>query len=135
MPVEQLYLPTSDDPRISRLTQLLSEDPADRSTLTQWAKRLATSERTLGRLMERETGLSFRRWRQQLHLLVALRELANGETVQQVAARLGYDSVNAFITMFKKLTGQTPGRYFGGAMNPLPLVTQEGLVPVKDTDS
>ncbi|AWH18415.1 AraC family transcriptional regulator [Stenotrophomonas sp. ZAC14D2_NAIMI4_7] len=132
MPVEQLYLPTSNDPRIRQLTQLLSEDPADRSTLTQWAKRLATSERTLGRLMERETGLSFRRWRQQLHLLVALRQLAGGENVQQVAARLGYDSVNAFITMFKKLTGQTPGRYFSGVQASSTLGSRVSVVAIED---
>jgi AraC-like DNA-binding protein len=32
--------------------------------------------------------------------------------VQQVAGNLGYDSVTAFITMFKKSTGQPPGKYF-----------------------
>ena len=31
------------------------------------------SERSLARLVQKETGLSFGRWRQQLHLLVALR--------------------------------------------------------------
>lgn len=129
MPVERLHLPTSDDQRIRKLAQLLSDDPADRSTLTEWSKRLATSERTLGRLMERETGLTFSRWRQQLHLIVALRHLAGGEPVQQVAGRLGYDSVNAFITMFKKLTGQTPGRYFSSTSTFPQAPSKEG--PVK----
>ncbi|HGY6552652.1 TPA: AraC family transcriptional regulator, partial [Escherichia coli] len=30
---------------------------------------------------------------------------------QKVAHTLGYDSTTAFITMFKKGLGQTPGRY------------------------
>jgi AraC-like DNA-binding protein len=69
------------------------------------------SERSLARLVMTETGLSFGRWRQQFHLLTALRELAGGASVQLVSERLGYESVTAFITMFKKAMGQTPGRY------------------------
>ncbi len=75
-------------------------------------KRLALSERSLARLMLRETGLTFGRWRQQLQLIIALRELASGVSVQNVAANLGYESVNAFITMFKKTMGSTPAHYF-----------------------
>lgn len=52
------------------------------------------------------------RWRQQLHLIVALRQLAAGTSVQQVAGNLGYDSVTAFITMFKKALGHSPTQYF-----------------------
>lgn len=70
------------------------------------------SERSLARLVATETGLSFGRWRQQLHLIVALRELASGATVQNVSDKLGYESVTAFITMFKKALGSTPGKYF-----------------------
>ncbi len=80
--------------------------PDDRSTLPVWAKRLALSERSLARLMRRETGLTFGRWRQQLHLIIALQELASGVSVQNVAAKLGYESVNAFITLFKKRWGR-----------------------------
>lgn len=80
--------------------------------IVAWAKRLALSERSLARLMLRETGLTFGRWRQQLHLIIALRELASGVSVQNVAANLGYESVNAFIIMFKKMMGSTPAHYF-----------------------
>ncbi len=111
MPVERLHLPTSSEPRIRRIADALIRDPADRSTLPEWARRVALSERSLARLMRRETGLSFGRWRQQLQLLVALRELAAGATVQQVSAALGYESVTAFIVMFKKALGQPPAKY------------------------
>ncbi|HCK0917745.1 TPA: AraC family transcriptional regulator, partial [Klebsiella michiganensis] len=50
----------------------------------------------------------------QLHLIIALRELASGVSVQNVAANLGYESVNAFITMFRKTMGSTPAHYFAG---------------------
>ncbi|SDV46313.1 AraC family transcriptional regulator [Chitinasiproducens palmae] len=111
-PVEQLHLPTSGHPNIRRIADALAADPADRTTLAEWAERSAMSGRSLARLVERETGLTFGRWRQQLHLIVALRQLAAGATVQQVAGHLGYDSVTAFITMFKKALGQPPAQYF-----------------------
>lgn len=112
MPREHFNLPISSDPKIRTIADALTIEPSDRSTLGDWAKRVAMSERSLARLMVRETGLTFGRWRQQLHLVVALRELANGAGVQTVADKLGYESVNAFITMFKKALGSTPAQYF-----------------------
>ncbi len=112
MPAEHLSLPVSHHPKVRALAAALSADPADRSTISQWAVRLALGERTLTRLIERETGLSFGRWRQQLHLLIAIRELAAGAPVQRVSETLGYESVTAFITMFKKALGLSPTRYF-----------------------
>ena len=111
MPRERFNLPVSANARLRTIADALTRDPADRSTLGEWARRVAMSERSLARLMVQETGLTFGRWRQQLHVLVALRELAAGAAVQNVAAVLGYDSVNAFITMFKKEMGSTPAQY------------------------
>jgi AraC-like DNA-binding protein len=111
MPVQELHLPLSSEPRLKRIAAVLAKDPSDRSTLAEWAGRVALSESSLARLVVRETGLSFGRWRQQLHLIVALRELTSGASVQQVSADLGYDSVAAFITMFKKALGKPPARY------------------------
>jgi len=111
-PVQQLHLPISDHPKIRHMADALGRDPSDRTSLAQWGERLAMSERSLARLVAHETGLTFGRWRQQLHILIALRQLSEGATVQQVAGNLGYDSVTAFITMFKKALGQPPGRYF-----------------------
>ncbi|EMR6904655.1 TPA: helix-turn-helix transcriptional regulator [Serratia marcescens] len=111
-PVTALYLPVSDHPKIRHIADVLFADPGDRTTLQQWANRLATSERSLSRLVQSATGMSFGRWRQQLHLMIALRQLADGQSVQNVAGALGYDSVSAFITMFKKALGKSPTQYF-----------------------
>lgn len=110
--VQELHLPVSDHPKIRHISDALFSDPGDRTTLRQWAARLATSERTLARLVESATGMSFGRWRQQLHLMIALKHLAEGHSVQNVAGTLGYDSVSAFITMFKKALGKSPTQYF-----------------------
>lgn len=112
MPRERFNLPVSSHPKIRAMADALTVRPSDRSTLSQWAQRVAMSERSLARLMVRETGLTFGRWRQQLYLVIALRDLAGGAPVQTVAAELGYESVNAFITMFKKALGATPAQYF-----------------------
>jgi AraC-like DNA-binding protein len=111
MAVQRLHLPLSPEPRLQRIAAKLAEDPADRSTQAEWADRVALSESSLARLIVKETGLTFGRWRQQLHLIVAIRELASGASVQQVSADLGYESVTAFITMFKKALGKPPAKY------------------------
>ncbi|OZI19192.1 AraC family transcriptional regulator [Bordetella genomosp. 9] len=112
MPVERLHLPVSDEPRMRRIATMLADNPADRRTLAEWAHLVAMSERSLARLARQETGMTFGRWRQQLHLIVAMRQLAAGQSVQRVAEELGYESVTAFITMFKKSVGKPPAKYF-----------------------
>jgi len=111
-PVEALHLPVSDHPKIRNMAEALFNDPDDRRTLKQWAAHLVTSERSLARLIKEATGMSFGHWRQQLHLMIALSHLAEGQSVQRVAGTLGYDSVSAFITMFRKALGKSPTQYF-----------------------
>ena len=112
MPAEHLHLPLSDHPRLRDIASALNADPSDRSTVAQWGKRVAMSERTLARLVQQEVGMSFGRWRRQLHIILALQRLSAGVSVQRTADDLGYESVSAFITMFKKTLGKTPARYF-----------------------
>lgn len=112
MPIQGLELPVSNHPKIAAITAALTAEPSDRRTLVDWAAHVAMSDRSLKRLMVQETGLTFGRWRRQLHLVIALRELASGATVQRVSSDLGYESATAFIVMFKKALGTTPTRYF-----------------------
>ncbi|MFT8990419.1 MAG: helix-turn-helix transcriptional regulator [Gluconobacter albidus] len=113
MPKQGLELPISSHPKIAMIAAALTAEPSDRRTLGEWAVHVAMSERSLKRLMVQETGLTFGRWRRQLHLVIALRELASGATVQRVSSDLGYESATAFIVMFKKALGTTPTRYLG----------------------
>ena len=68
--------------------------------------------RTAQRLFRKEMNMSFGKWRQQLRLIVALEKLAAGEKITNVALDVGYNSVPAFSTMFKKVFSITPKRYF-----------------------
>jgi AraC-like DNA-binding protein len=112
MPVENLHLPISSDRKLQRIADALTAAPADRRAVEEWGKYVAMSGRSLARLIMKETGMTFGQWRQQLHLIVALHHLSEGASVQQVSSDIGYESVTAFITMFKKALGTTPARYF-----------------------
>jgi AraC-like DNA-binding protein len=62
--------------------------------------------------------MSFGRWRQQLSVILAVRWLAGGTSIQRVAADLGYESVPSFVTMFRKALGTSPGRYMAERHSP-----------------
>ncbi|WCM25961.1 helix-turn-helix transcriptional regulator [Sphingomonas sp. QA11] len=110
-PIEHLHLPMPVDPRLRRIVDQIIASPADHRTIHLWAARSGLSERTLGRLISRETGLSFGRWQRQLGVMLAVKWLAGGASIQNVAADLGYESVPSFMNMFKKTLGTSPGRY------------------------
>jgi AraC-like DNA-binding protein/mannose-6-phosphate isomerase-like protein (cupin superfamily) len=110
--VAPLHLPLPADPRSARVTRALRLEPGDPRTLAAFGRAAGASPRTLARLFQRETGMGFRAWRQQLRLLRALERLAAGEPVTRVALDLGYASPSAFGAMFRRTLGVSPGRYF-----------------------
>jgi AraC-like DNA-binding protein/mannose-6-phosphate isomerase-like protein (cupin superfamily) len=112
LPTIPLQLPWPSDERAQRAAALVREHLDDPGSTRQIARRVTLSVRTLERLFQRETGLSFGKWRQQLRLLHALRLLAAGRPVTTVALEVGYESASAFIVMFKRTLGVTPHRYF-----------------------
>jgi len=112
--VAPLDLSTPKDPRLERIYRAFTVNPADNRTLGDWGNKVGATSRTLTRLFRSETGMNFRQWRQQVRILEALRRLGNEEPVTSVALDMGYDSPSAFINMFKKALGKTPGQYFNG---------------------
>ncbi len=110
--VKPLSLAIPKEPRLYKIYRGLSENPGDKRTLNQWGKQVGATRRTLTRLFHSEVGMSFGQWRQQIRILESLRRLALNEPVISVAIDLGYDSPSAFISMFKKALGKTPGQYF-----------------------
>jgi AraC-like DNA-binding protein len=110
-PVERLHLPMPADGRLRRIAQSMMAEPADHGTMRSWAAQAGLSERSLARLLARETGMSFGRWRRQLLIMLALEWMGEGASIQQAATDLGYDSAGGFVTMFRKTLGVSPGRY------------------------
>jgi AraC-like DNA-binding protein/mannose-6-phosphate isomerase-like protein (cupin superfamily) len=110
-----LSLPLAADKRVRQLCEALLAHPADERSLEAWAPRVGASARTLARLFVSETGLTFAEWRRQMRLLEAIDRLGKGQTVTRVALDLGYESPSAFIAMFRRTLGASPGKYFKNA--------------------
>ena len=107
---QPMQLPSCRDPRLQRVTEALTANPADPRGLGAHAEAAGASERTLARLFRRETGMSFLQWRRQLRLTEGLARLAQGDTPPRAAAAVGYASGPAFGAAYRAAFGTTPGR-------------------------
>ena len=122
-PEQPLHLPEPRDERLRALTHLVEQEMEDPATLEQLGRRIGAGERTLSRLFQQTTGMSFRQWRIQLRIHRALLLLTDGLSVVDTATACGWANTSAFIDAFTALVGQTPGRYqrsLRGASSPLP---------------
>jgi len=106
-----IQLPLPRDPRARKLVDQLFANPSDQRPLNGLCSGSGASKRTIQRLFIEETGMSFSKWRQRLRLISAMQRLAAGEAVTTVALESGYNSASAFVAMFRKQLGMTPGRY------------------------
>ncbi len=111
LPQRPLGLPFPADPRLQKLCRDFVNLPSSRVTIDEWAGEMAMSRRSFTRHFQRETGLSLSVWRQQACLFAAVPRLSEGEPVTSVALDLGYDSVSAFTTMFRRMLGVSPRHY------------------------
>ncbi|MFI9235297.1 AraC family transcriptional regulator [Streptomyces sp. NPDC053079] len=110
-PQQPVHLPAPADPRLAAVCDLLHHDPADPRPLAALAVAAGAGERTLSRLFGRELGMTFPQWRTQLRLYHALRMLADDVPVTTVAHRCGWASASAFIDVFHRAFGYTPGTH------------------------
>lgn len=110
-PVQESYLPGSQDKFLAPVLQALEAHPGDNTTLAEWATRVFTTERTLARRCRQDLHMSFSEWRQRLRFLHAVAQLGQGKSVQAIAHDLGYSSASALIVMFQHQAGTTPDRY------------------------
>ena len=115
-PIASLKLPLPSDPRLSRVTQSLMDNPADSRDLDDFAKEVGASKRTLVRLFPGQTGMTFSEWRQQRRLSYALELLLTGASITSIALETGYDNTSAFIAMFRRCLGTTPMQYLKTSM-------------------
>ncbi|MEV4759538.1 helix-turn-helix transcriptional regulator [Micromonospora sp. NPDC049559] len=110
-PQQPVRLPTPTDPRLAAVCAIVHDNPAETRTLAALAAATGTSDRTLSRLLHAEFGMTFPQWRTQSRLYHALRMLAENTPVTTVAHRCGWSSTSAFIDVFRRSFGYTPGRY------------------------
>ncbi|MEU7060283.1 helix-turn-helix transcriptional regulator [Streptomyces sp. NPDC046197] len=108
-PQQPLHLPAPTTPRLRALCDILQADPADNRTLAALGRQAGVSDRTLSRLFQAEFGMTFSQWRTQLRLYHALVLLAEDTPVTAVAHLCGWSSASAFIDVFRRAFGYTPG--------------------------
>jgi len=110
--VVPLHLPFPDDTRLRKICLAIADDPSDSSPVEQWAARVGVTAKTVHRLFAKQTGMSFTQWRQQARLLHALRRMAAGEKIIDVAFDCGYASQSAFAVMFRRHFGVAPSMFY-----------------------
>lgn len=110
-PQQPMHLPTPTDPRLRALCAILHDNPADDRTLATLGKQVGASDRTLTRLFKTDLGMTFPQWRTQLRLYHALVLLAENTPVTTVAHTCGWSSTSAFIDVFRRAFGHTPGTH------------------------
>ena len=106
-----MLLPMPSDHRLERIARALLDDPALDRSLEEWGAEVAISVRNLSRLFHKETGMTFAQWRIHARVRVALGLLAAGYPVSSVSRRVGYNNPSAFVQVFRKVMGHTPGWY------------------------
>ncbi|MFE9748357.1 AraC family transcriptional regulator [Saccharothrix saharensis] len=111
-PQRAVHLPTPRDPRLVELCSALHADPADPRTLAELGTAVGMGERTASRLFSTDLKMTFPQWRTQLRLYHALRMLADDMPVTSVAHRCGWSSTSAFIDVFHRTFGHTPGALY-----------------------
>jgi len=99
------------------VARALLANPADATSLADWAARLHVSAKTLQRDLEREFAVTFTALRTRIRLKAAVAMLAD-RSVTETAHLVGYASASAFVAAFTREFGKSPGRYALGEQRP-----------------
>ncbi|MFG2794130.1 AraC family transcriptional regulator [Streptomyces sp. NPDC048419] len=110
-PQQPMRLPTATDPRLAAVCEIVHANPDEQCTLAALGAATGAGERTLSRLFRSEFGMTFPQWRTQSRLFHALRMLADDTPVTTVAHLCGWSSASAFIDVFRRSFGYTPGTH------------------------
>jgi AraC-like DNA-binding protein len=116
-PMQALNLPMPKNRELVRFCEAVRGDLSGDLAIEDAAMALGMSRATFMRLFQRETGMSFGRWRQQARMLNALLLLAEGRSILNVALECGYESPSAFSAAFRRSLGQPPKSYFRSSRN------------------
>jgi len=106
-----LSLPTSTNPIVAAAMSYTKAN-LQSATVTDVSRAVAVSERTLRRQFDESVGMSWRTYLLHARMLRAMALLAApGQSVQQTATAVGFDSLSAFTRAFAQFCGETPSTY------------------------
>jgi len=100
------------DPITSFVQQFVNEHLEQDISLDLVADKLNISRSYLSTYFKEKTGESFSEYLNRIRIYKAKEMLGEMDLkIHDISARLGYQSVNSFIRMFKRYAGVTPGEY------------------------
>ncbi len=102
-----MRLPTP--PRMRDWALAFLAAPNIKASIDAAAGAVAMSRRSFTRHFEREVGTTFAAWKRAVIVHRATVRLVDGAGVGEVALESGYESVSAFIAMFRSVCGRPPG--------------------------
>jgi AraC-like DNA-binding protein len=104
-------LPMPHDERLNRATKELLVSHRWEASLSDLAHIANMSERTFSRMFIKDTGFSFRTWKQRARICASLDLLANGISIKQVSYQLGFSCPAAFTAAFRSILELTPRNF------------------------
>jgi len=114
---DRFRLPMPAHPRLLKIARTLLNAVDDVLPVEEYARQSGMSVRTFHRQFSAATGMNFVNWRQLARVIRAMEWLEEGKPVGWIALSCGYNSVSAFIEVFRTYTGKTPGQW-GATTNP-----------------
>jgi AraC-like DNA-binding protein/quercetin dioxygenase-like cupin family protein len=106
-----LSLPTCDQPIVAA-AMAFTKANLDSVSADEVSRAVSVSERTLRRLFQDTLGLSWRTYLLHARMLRAMALLAGpGQSVQETALAVGFDSLSSFTRAFAQFCGETPSTY------------------------
>jgi AraC-like DNA-binding protein len=128
-PPEQLEVPMPTAPRLLKAAQSVLTSPTAAASLDKLAIRAGMSRRSFARHFRSQTGLPYGRWRRAVIAQHALELVAAGNKVSSVALDVGYESVSAFIAMFRRQYGESPHQFLIDNSERYLTVSEPGCCP------
>ena len=104
-------LPMPHDERLFRAARELMLSHRWEASLIDMADIASMSERSFSRRFVRDTGFSFRTWKQRARIYASLDLLSDNLPVKQIAYQLGFSSPAAFSAAFRSVMGAAPGEF------------------------
>lgn len=106
-----LSLPTCDHPIVAA-AMAFTKKHLESVSADDVSRAVSVSERTLRRLFHNTLGLSWRTYLLHARMLRAMALLAApGQSVQETASAVGFDSLSSFTRAFTQFCGETPSAY------------------------
>ena len=108
---EPVEIPLPSSARLLKAARSVLSSPTAAVSLDKIAAHAGMSRRSFARHFRAQTGLSFARWRRAVIAQHALELVASGHKVSCIATEVGYESVSAFIAMFRRQYGESPRKF------------------------